>query len=144
MRAKRTSGAEVARWVGIVLVAAILTPFLWSLSTSLKVKEDVLLFPPKLLPWPVTFENYADVLTSGFPRYLLNSLIVSLSTVVVVLFVSIHSGYAVARYEFPGKSTMLFFILVGMAMGELATVLPLYFFASKLHIVDTYGADPRQ
>ena len=34
---------------------------------------------------------------------------------------------------------MLFFILAGMAMGELATVLPLYFFASQLHIGDTYA-----
>jgi ABC-type glycerol-3-phosphate transport system permease component len=139
--AKRSAGWAVAlRWIGIVVVAGlVLTPFLWSLSTSLKVKEDVLLFPPKFIPWPATLENYAEVITTGFPRYLLNSLIVSLSTVLVVLVVSIHAGYAVARYEFRGKSAMLFFILAGMAMGELATVLPLYFFASQLHIVDTYG-----
>lgn len=131
---------DVLRAVGIVVVAAlVLTPFLWSLGTSLKVREDVLLFPPKFIPWPATLENYAEVITTGFPRYVLNSLIVSLSTVLVVLVVSIHAGYAVARYEFRGKSAMLFFILAGMAMGELATVLPLYFFASQLHIVDTYS-----
>jgi ABC-type glycerol-3-phosphate transport system permease component len=139
--ARHSAGWAVAlRWIGIVVVAGlVLTPFLWSLSTSLKVKEDVLVFPPKFIPWPATLENYAEVITTGFPRYLLNSLIVSLSTVLVVLVVSIHAGYAVARYEFRGKSAMLFFILAGMAMGELATVLPLYFFASQLHIVDTYG-----
>jgi ABC-type glycerol-3-phosphate transport system permease component len=141
MSAKRPPvWTTVLRWAATVVVALlVLTPFLWSLSTSLKVKEDVLLFPPKFIPWPATLENYADVIATGFPRYLLNSLIVSLSTVLVVLVVSIHAGYAVARYEFRGKSAMLFFILAGMAMGELATVLPLYFFASQLHIVDTYG-----
>jgi ABC-type glycerol-3-phosphate transport system permease component len=132
--------SDALRWLGIVVVAVlVLTPFLWSLSTSLKVKEDVLLFPPKFIPWPATLENYREVLTTGFPRYLMNSAIVSLSTVLVVLVVSIHAGYAVARYEFRGKAAMLFFILAGMAMGELATVLPLYFFASQLRIVDTYG-----
>jgi ABC-type glycerol-3-phosphate transport system permease component len=34
---------------------------------------------------------------------------------------------------------MLFLILTGMAMGELSTVLPLYFFGTQLHILDTYG-----
>jgi multiple sugar transport system permease protein len=127
------------RWIAIVFVATlILTPFLWSLSTSLKVEQDVLAFPPQFIPWRATLENYREVLTGGFPRYLWNSFIVSSCTVLVVLVVSIHAGYAVARYDFPGKSLMLFFILAGMAMGELATVLPLYFFASNLHIVDTY------
>jgi ABC-type glycerol-3-phosphate transport system permease component len=55
-----------------------------------------------------------------------------------VVFVSVHAGYAVARYEFRGKSALLFLILVGMAMGELATVLPLYFFGSRLGLLDTY------
>ena len=130
---------EALRWIAIVFVAmVILTPFLWSLSTSLKLERDVLAFPPEFIPWRATLENYREVLTGGFPRYLWNSFIVSSFTVLVVLAVSIHAGYAVARYDFPGKSLMLFFILAGMAMGELATVLPLYFFASNLHIVDTY------
>jgi len=129
----------VLRWLGMLAAGGvILIPFLWSLSTSLKSKQAIFQFPPSLLPWPATLENYANVLSSGFPRYLMNSLIVSLSTVVVVVFVSIHAGYAVARYEFRGKSAMLFMILVGMAMGELATVLPLYFFGSKLGLLDTY------
>jgi multiple sugar transport system permease protein len=127
------------RWLGMVAIGAIiLIPFLWSLSTSLKPKQDILQFPPTLVPWSATLDNYVAVLTSGFPRYLMNSAIVSLSTVVVVVFVSIHAGYAVARYEFRGKSAMLFLILVGMAMGELATVVPLYFFGSKLGLLDTY------
>jgi ABC-type glycerol-3-phosphate transport system permease component len=141
MNAKRTRAGfvEAARWIGIVLVALIiLTPFLWSLSTSLKVEQDVLAFPPQLIPWRATLENYREVLATGFPRYLWNSFVVSSFTVLVVLVVSIHAGYAVARYDFPGKSLMLFFILAGMAMGELATVLPLYFFASNLQIIDTY------
>jgi ABC-type glycerol-3-phosphate transport system permease component len=141
MNAKRTWAGfvEVARWIGIVFVALIiLTPFLWSLSTSLKVEQDVLAFPPQFIPWRATLENYREVLATGFPRYLWNSFVVSSFTVLVVLVVSIHAGYAVARYDFPGKSLMLFFILAGMAMGELATVLPLYFFASNLQIIDTY------
>lgn len=132
--------AEVLRGIGTLLVGAvILAPFLWTLSTSLKVKGDVLRMPPKLLPWPLTVGNYQGILTAGFPRYLLNSIIVALCSAVVVVLVSVHAGYAAARYEFRGKSAMLFLILTGMAMGELSTILPLYFFGSQLHLLDTYG-----
>jgi ABC-type glycerol-3-phosphate transport system permease component len=131
---------KALRWVGLTLVGGIvLGPFLWSLSTSLKVKGDVLRMPPKFLPWPLTLENYQGILTAGFPRYLVNSTIVAVCSVVVVVLVSVHAGYAAARYEFRGKSGMLFLILTGMAMGELSTVLPLYFFGTQLRILDTYG-----
>jgi multiple sugar transport system permease protein len=128
------------RGIGAAVVGAvILAPFLWTLSTSLKVKGDVLRIPPKFLPWPLTFGNYEGILTAGFPRYLLNSTIVALCSAAVVVLVSVHAGYAAARYEFRGKSAMLFLILTGMAMGELSTILPLYFFGSQLHLLDTYG-----
>ncbi len=134
------SWVTALRWVGLILVGGIvLGPFLWALSTSLKVKDDVLRIPPKFLPWPLTVENYQGILTAGFPRYLLNSTIVAVCSVVVVVLVSVHAGYAAARYEFRGKSAMLFLILTGMAMGELSTVLPLYFFGTQLRILDTYG-----
>jgi ABC-type glycerol-3-phosphate transport system permease component len=132
--------AEILRWAGVVVVGGIvLTPFLWSLSTSLKLKTEILQMPPKFLPWPATVENYHGILTAGFPRYLMNSAIVAVCSVAVVVLVSVHAGYAAARYEFRGKSAMLFLILTGMAMGELSTVLPLYFFGSRLRILDTYG-----
>lgn len=129
----------VLRIIGMLFVGAMLLgPFLWTLSTSLKPKAAILQVPPSFIPWPPTLENYQAILGAGFPRYLLNSVIVSVATVIVVVIVSVHAGYAVARYEFRGKSVMLFLILVGMAMGELSTVLPLYFFGSRLGLLDTY------
>ena len=127
------------RVVAMVVVGAIvLAPFLWTLITSLKPADDILRMPPKFIPWPPTLSNYVAVIEAGFPRYLLNSVIVAACTVIVVVVVAVHAGYAVARYEFRGKSLMMFVILAGMAMGEFSTALPLYFFGSKLHILDTY------
>jgi len=92
-----------------------------------------------ILAVALTLENYEGILTAGFPRYLLNSTIVAACSVIVVVLVSVHAGYAAARYDFRGKSVILFLILTGMAMGELSTVLPLYFFGTQLRILDTYG-----
>lgn len=137
--ARRSALFFALRGLATVAVGSIvLAPFLWSLSTSLKPKAEILRIPGSLLPSTFTLDNYAAVLGAEFPRYLLNSAVVAFGTVAVVLAVSIHAGYAVARYEFRGKAAMLFLILAGMAMGELATVLPLYFFGSRIGLLDTY------
>lgn len=125
------------RMVFMMLVGvAMLLPFCLALATSLQPAgaENMATF----LPWPLSLENYETVLVGGFGRFILNSAIVAVCSVVVVLFVSIHAGYAVARYEFVGKTLLLFVILSGMALGELSAVVPLYFFGSQLGILDTY------
>lgn len=138
--AARVLARGVARPLGMAIAgAAFLLPFLWTLSTSLKPKAMILQVPPTFLPWPPTLENYVNVFSSGFLRYLMNSGIVAVCTVIVVVTVSIHTGYAVSRFRFRGKAAMLFLILIGMAMGELSTVLPLYFFGSRVGLLDTYA-----
>ena len=138
--AARVLARGLARPLGMAIAgAAFLLPFLWTLSTSLKPKAMILQVPPTFLPWPPTLENYANVFSSGFLRYLMNSSIVAVCTVIVVVTVSIHTGYAVSRFRFRGKAAMLFLILIGMAMGELSTVLPLYFFGSRVGLLDTYA-----
>ena len=138
--AARVLARGVARPLGMAIAgAAFLLPFLWTLSTSLKPKAMILQVPPTFLPWPPTLENYVNVFSSGFLRYLMNSSIVAVCTVIVVVTVSIHTGYAVSRFRFRGKAAMLFLILIGMAMGELSTVLPLYFFGSRVGLLDTYA-----
>jgi multiple sugar transport system permease protein len=137
--ARKMETGDVLRIMAMVVVGAIiLVPFLWSLSTSLKPAADIFAHPPKFIPWPLSLEHYSGILESGFPRYMMNSFIVATATVVVVLVVAVHAGYAVARYDFAGKNVMLFFILAGMAMGELSTVLPLYFFGSQFRLLNSY------
>ena len=84
-----------------LLVAAALLmiePFLWSISTSLKQPGDVFAYPPKLLPDPVTFQNYVDVFTKlTFGRYFLNSAVVAVCVVGGNLLFAAMVGYAYWR-----------------------------------------------
>jgi ABC-type glycerol-3-phosphate transport system permease component len=132
-----TRGAAAGRAAFMVCIAAaMLLPFALALATSLQT-----LGAPNagtFLPWPLSLDNYVAVLRGGFGRFMLNSAIVAFCSIAVVLFVSIHAGYVVARYEFRGKNLLLFAILCGMALGELSAVVPLYFFGSRLGLLDTY------
>lgn len=132
-----TRGAAAARAAFMVCIAAaMLLPFVLALATSLQAPGAP--NAGTFLPWPLSLDNYVAVLRGGFGRFMLNSAIVAFCSIAVVLFVSIHAGYVVARYEFRGKNLLLFAILCGMALGELSAVVPLYFFGSRLGLLDTY------
>jgi ABC-type glycerol-3-phosphate transport system permease component len=131
---------DLTKHVILILVCLIiLIPFFWTLSTSLKPKSYILTYPPKFLPIPLTLENYIKVLSqASFLRYIINSIIVSFFSVILSVVISIHAGYAAARYDFIGKNFCLFLILVGQAVGQFSIIVPLYVFASKLDLLDSY------
>ena len=129
----------VMHLIAVTFALIILAPFLWSLSTSFKPMAEILSYPPKLVPIQVTLENYIGVLAEkGFVRFIINSSIVTILTVILTLFVSLFAGYAAARYDFPGKELLMLMLLAGMAIGHFANVMPLYFLSIQLHLFDTY------
>lgn len=136
---KRRRAWRIAAIVLVILGVVVFSAnSLWALSTSFKAPDDILAYPPSLIPDPVSFDSYARVLDGQFLRWMLNSLIVAVGTVVVVLGVSIPAAYGATRFQFRGQTALLFVILAGMAVGQVATVVPFYFLASRLGLIDTY------
>jgi multiple sugar transport system permease protein len=85
------------------------------------------------------FENYRTLFEFeiGLPRFLFNSLVVSLLTVAITLFVSILGGYAFARFSFPGKN-VLFLLTLAILMVPYATlIIPLYVLLRELGLQNT-------
>ena len=80
---------------------------------------------------------------AGLPQYLLNSVVLSVLTVAITLFVSILGGYAFARFEFPGKN-VLFLVTLAILMVPYATLLiPLYVLLRDLGLGNTpAGPEP--
>jgi len=102
----------VARWIVIAFLAVItLLPFYYMVLLSLKPIDALLLDPGSL--WisakDFTLSTYRDVLRStddggqGFLRFLLNSALVSLGTVVLTLVAAVPGAYAVSRLKFFGN-----------------------------------------
>ncbi|MCB0208822.1 MAG: carbohydrate ABC transporter permease [Anaerolineae bacterium] len=126
----------------IILAAAsvfALLPILWGLSTSLKPESLVISASPSWIPSTITLENYYQVLfVSSVPRYLLNSIFVSLIAVTLTLVVAIHAGYAAARFKFKGKNGLLFYILMTSMIPGISVLVPLYVIAIYLNLHNTY------
>ena len=121
--------------VGSLLV---LSPILWTISTSLKTPQNIGAFPPTWIPRPVTFEHYSSILfESPFFQYSWNTLVVAFSSIVLCLLVAVPAAYIAARYNFRGKNLILFLLLFTSMMPGIATLPALYMISVKTQLYDT-------
>jgi multiple sugar transport system permease protein len=136
------TSAGVVQWTVIILGAGIMAlPFVWMVLTSLKHDSEVLRLPITWLPDQFPYlENYRQVfIRQPFARFFLNSFIVTtLATVSSLLFSSL-SGYAFAKFRFPGKEVVFFvFILAVLMVPFEVVVVPLYLIFNRFGLTDTY------
>lgn len=129
--------------IGRILLLAlflliVLLPVYWMLITSLKTSMDINTLDIQYWPAHPTFDNYINVLKeSNFLYYLKNSLIVSVVTGLIVLFVAITGGYGLSRYKYRGKGvTMLGFLVTQMIPMTLILV-PMFLIFHSVKLGDT-------
>lgn len=134
--------------VGTILVALaiaigagiILLPFAWMLSTSLKPSSALLSIPPALVPAEPTIDPYREVM-QRFPmaRVFLNSAVVAILTTLGQLVLASMSGYAFARFRFPGRDTLFFVYLATLMVPFAVTVTPLFIIVKELGWTNSYA-----
>jgi multiple sugar transport system permease protein len=130
--------------IALVTLALLwLVPVVWVLVTSLKLSENIVRLPPEWIPWPATASHYHEVLfsssrTARIGRAFLNSLVVSIGTVILVVTTAAMAAYPLARMRFPGRD-LVFVLLVGSLMIPNAVVLvPQYVLTQQLGWLSTY------
>lgn len=120
----------VAAYIALLAAgAAMLLPFLWMVSTSLKTVPQTMEFPPKWMPKPVVIQNYPDVInapTANFPLWTRNTLIIAALTVSGVTFSSSLAAYGFARIKFRGRGTLFALMLSTMMIPFPVTMVSLY------------------
>ncbi|AIY03032.1 ABC-type sugar transport system, permease component [Arthrobacter sp. PAMC 25486] len=115
-----------------------LAPIVWILMMSFKIPGDIVVYPPKFIFVP-TLENYAEVLSgSAFMNPFMNSVIVTLGSLVLTLLIGLPAAYALARFKFRGKENIAFGLLSLRFAPELLIILPLYLIFQKAGLYDNY------
>jgi multiple sugar transport system permease protein len=121
------------------LAAAMIFPFIWLVSTSFKLPQHVLAWPPSILPQVFTLSNYEAVFTKvDMFRYFFNTIRFTLVSTACIVFTSALAGYVFAKYRFPLKETMFYTIIATMMVPFQCYMVPLYMMMVKLRAVDTY------
>lgn len=116
-------------------------PFIWQFSTSFQLDKALTSGSPSLWPDPFTFEHYYNAFVEKeLHRYVLNSLVVALSTTFLCLFVGSLAAFALSRLNVKGRFGILMVILSVSMFPQIALVGPLYLVAANLGLLDTYAA----
>jgi multiple sugar transport system permease protein len=122
-----------------ILLVIFLFPIYWMIVSSFKDKGLLMKLPPDLTPIMMTFDNYKDILSSvKYLTYMKNSLIVSLSTVLICMVVSLLASYSLSRFQFPLRKTIMSVILSIQMFPIVAILISLFTFYSKLDLINTY------
>ncbi|HHV63194.1 MAG TPA: carbohydrate ABC transporter permease [Firmicutes bacterium] len=131
----------------LIYFAFALFPIVWMVLISLKSQPE--LFTTKFVFKP-TIESYKAI-TIGlkylkgtgsfrpdFPRFFLNSIIISTASVAISVIVGVPAAYALARFKFPGKENLAFTFLSFRFAPELSVIIPLSILYRRFGLYDTY------
>lgn len=123
--------------VNLVIIAFALFPILWGLSSSLKPTDRIIEFPPRLLPEAPTLEHYQRIFADDAAFYIMNSGLVSAATVVLTLVLAALGGYALARYDFRGRTFTMMAVISVMSIPIASLLVPTFTLISVLGLFDT-------
>ena len=135
---------RVLRWTSYLLTALLviifLFPWLWVFSLGFKTRTEIM-SPTIVWIWQPTLENFVTVLiTKGYWRLILNSLIVAVSAVSLCIVIGVPTAYAFSRFPIPGKESWFYMILTFRMAPAVVLALPLYIIFSRVQLLGTYGA----
>lgn len=129
--------ARLAYFVVGIQSALVILPFLWMLVSSFKTTKEIFVRPlelPDIWQW----SNYARAWEGGVATYLLNSLIVTVLSVILITLVSALAAYALARIQFKGRLAFYALVLAGYAVPIHALMVPLYGLLNETATLNTY------
>jgi raffinose/stachyose/melibiose transport system permease protein len=122
---------------GLVWLAVIIVPVYYVVISSLRSQAGFFDTNPLAPPAHPTLGNYSAVLHSDFGRYFLNSVIVTACAVTATVAISLMAAYALVRGEGRFVRSAFSVFLLGLAIPVHATIIPLYYMVTRLHLYDT-------
>ncbi len=120
---------------------AFLLPFIWMLSTSLKIEADVFRYPIEWIPsrWNA-LANYQEVWFGDSPFYLYywNSIKVAVLTTIVSVIVSALAAYGFSKVKFPAGAWLFIIVLATYMVPPQASLVPQFILFRYLGVFDTH------
>lgn len=122
------------------LLAMVLFPIYWILSSSLKTPSTIFAIPPSIFPEPgaITLQHYRTAIDGPMMNYFLNSIIVTLITMVMSVFLAIFAGYGWAKFEFRGSTITSTFVILSRIFPIVVILVPLFQILKSLGLINTH------
>ncbi len=118
----------------LLCAISVVYPLLFMFMTSLKTHQNIIL-DPFSFPWEPYFENYIRAwVDTSLGLNFLNSIIVTVGTLVVLLFIVLMGGFALSRFPFPGNKIIFITLIVLIAIPVHSLLVPIYYFMDMLNL----------
>ncbi len=125
----------------VIILIYTLVPFYWALRSSFTPTNELTATPVTYFPAHPTLEHYKGVFGSGqFRRALLNSAIVSISVTLISLVIGSLASYALGRFNFRGRTPMLYLILSMTMFPQIAVLGALFSMINQFHLYNKLSA----
>ncbi|MBI5671438.1 MAG: carbohydrate ABC transporter permease [Chloroflexi bacterium] len=126
-----TIGRLLALLLMIGITILFVVPLFWMVSTSLKTPQGLL--KPDWIPNPIAWENYTTAFSFGlWPRWFLNTIIITLVSLVGMVLSTSLVAYSFALLRWPGRDFMFALVLATMMLPEVVTLIPQFILFSRL------------
>jgi len=121
----------------LIFVVIQVYPVVWLFLSSVKPSVE-LSTAPFALPKTVTFENYRQILEEGkILKYMLNSVKVTGASLILIIFLSSTTGFALSKFRFACNNKIYAFFTFGIMIPVQITLIPLFCFYSKMGILNS-------
>lgn len=125
----------------VPIALVMLTPLVWMLVTSIETVPETRRFPPVIIPSGIHWQNYQTALTEApMARWFMNTMIVTVVSVIGNLVFCSLAGYAFARLRFAGKNIAFFLILATLMIPFQVVMIPTFLIIRSAGLIDTLGA----
>lgn len=117
-----------------------LFPVFWTVSTSIKQRSDTFVFPPKFFRFEPTLKNYIAIFEArGFWQTCINTIVITLASTILCVFVSTLAAYALARSpRFAGRGPLEGGLVLVRAVPAIVIMVPLFQIISQLGLYDNH------
>lgn len=123
-----------------VLTVFFIFPFYWILTGAFKHQLVAVAFPPEWFPHHPTLINFIDLFKQPATRWISNSFIISILTMLLVCTTSTMAGYVLAKKRFIGSKTMFWIFIAAMSLPKQVVLIPLVQLISSWGFHDTLAA----
>ncbi len=127
-------------WLLIFFITLFsILPIIWMVLAAFKTQRQMFAFPPVILPPKLYLGNFKTILTGSASRlpFLLNSLIVSFVTTLVVMLLATPTAYGFARMKIRGSENVEFWILSTRMMPPIAVLIPIVLIIRNIGMFDS-------
>lgn len=123
----------------LIVVFIAVYPVLRIVTVSLRPGNRLLSTSLAIIPEDATFQNYYNVLFNrDFVKWLWNSLIITTATSSIGVMIASTSAYAFSRWNFPGRSPALIFLLATQMIPFAMLMIPIYIISARLGLINTW------